>query len=123
MPAFSLAPADANPFSVQLAPDKLWQAINPWTWNIDHNQLGLINISLGETSYPETERRILDEVGSYGKQLGHIADALEVLIRHFDTATLTPKESDALDVLKGDLAQIRGIKARDIPGAAAAMAA
>ncbi|GGZ05337.1 hypothetical protein [Novosphingobium colocasiae] len=123
MPAFSLAPADANPFQVSLAPDKLWQAINPWTWNIDHNQLGLINISLGETSYPETERRILDEVGSYGKQLGHIADALEVLIRHFDTAKLTPKESDALDVLKGDLAQIRGIKARDIPGAAAAMAA
>ena len=120
MPAFSPIPSNAGPFQFQLAPDKLWQAINPWTWNIDHNQLGFINISLGETSYPETERRILEEVGSYGKQLGHLADALEVLIRHFDPAQLTLKERDALDVLKGDLAQIRGIKAREIPGAAKA---
>jgi hypothetical protein len=31
---------------------------------------------------------------------------------HFDTAALTQKERDAFKVLEGDLAQIRGIKAR-----------
>lgn len=123
MNASSPISTDAKPFQFQLAPDQLWQAINPWTWNVDNNQFGFINISLGETKYPEAERRILDEVGSYGKQIGHIADALEVLIRHFDTAGLGTKECDALDILKGDLAQIRGIKAREIPGAAKAQAA
>ncbi|MCJ2179337.1 hypothetical protein [Novosphingobium album (ex Hu et al. 2023)] len=107
------AQAGARPFQVQLAPDRLWQAINPWTWNLDTGQFGLINVNIGETKYPETERAILDEVGSYGKQIGHIADALEVLIRHFDIRDLGQKEQDALDVLRGDLAQIRGIKARE----------
>lgn len=106
--------AGARPFQVQLAPDKLWQAINPWTWNMDAGQFGLINVNIGDTKYPETERAILNEVGSYGKQIGHIADALEVLIRHLDHLDLGQKEQDALDVLKGDLAQIRGIKAREL---------
>lgn len=106
--------AGTRPFQFQLAPEKLWQAINPWTWNLETGQIGLINVNIGETKYPETERAILNEVGSYGKQIGHIAEALEVLVRHLDTADLSQKEQDALDVLKGDLAQIRGIKAREM---------
>lgn len=109
-----LSSAGAQPFQFQLAPDRLWQAINPWTWNLDTGQIGLINVNIGETKYPETERAILNEVGSYGRQIGHIADALEVLVRHFDLTDLDRKEQDALDVLKGDLAQIRGIKAREM---------
>ncbi|WP_333606055.1 hypothetical protein [Novosphingobium sp.] len=105
--------SNAQPFQFQLAPDRLWQAINPWTWNVDAGPVGLINVNIGETKYPQTERAILDEVGSYGKQLGHIGDALEVLIRHLDLKDLNRAEQDTLDVLKGDLAQIRGIKARE----------
>jgi hypothetical protein len=30
------------------------------------------------------EQAILDQVGSYGKQPGHIGDALQVLLRHLD---------------------------------------
>ena len=108
------AETNMRPFQFQLAPDQLWQAINPWTWNIDTGQIGLINANIGDTKHPETERAILDEVGSYGKQIGHIADAVEVLIRHLDLKDLPRKEQDALDVLKGDLAQIRGIKAREM---------
>ncbi|HKR91568.1 hypothetical protein [Novosphingobium sp.] len=105
--------SNAQPFQFQLAPDRLWQAINPWTWNVDAGPVGLINVNIGETKYPQTERAILDEVGSYGKQLGHIGDALEVLIRHLDLKDLNRAEQDTLDVLKGDLAQIRGIKTRE----------
>jgi len=74
-----------DPFSFSLAPERLWQAINPWTFNQTGTQLGLINISLGQTARPELERAVLNEVGSYGRQLGRIGDALEVLIRHFET--------------------------------------
>lgn len=107
-----MADMPLQPFQVSLAPEKLWQAINPWTWSFEGSQVGLVNVNIGETKHPETERAILDEVGSYGRQIGRIGDALEVLMAHFDTAALTQKERDAFKVLEGDLAQIRGIKAR-----------
>lgn len=98
----------AAPSPFQLAPDNLWQAINPWSFAITGEQLGLVNISIGQTSHPELEREILDEVGSYGKQLGHIGDAVEVLIGLIgDRSKLTKEQNDALKVLEGDLAEIR----------------
>lgn len=97
-------------FSFSLAPDQLWQAINPWTFNNPGAQFGLINIDMGATAHPETEQRILDEVGSYGRQLGRIGDALEVLIDHVRLEGLSQKESDALVILKGQLAEVRKVK-------------
>lgn len=108
--------SEPQPFQFSLAPERLWQAINPWTWNLGTNggaaQVGLVNITLGATKHPEVERAILDEVGSYGRQLGRIGDALEVLIDHFDAKGLTREERDALAILKGDLAEIRKVKGR-----------
>ena len=69
-------------FQFSLAPDQLWQAINPWSFYNQGAQLGFVNINLGQTAHPEIEQKVLDEVGSYGKQLGRIGDALEVLIDH-----------------------------------------
>lgn len=106
-------PATQRPFQVELAPDRLWQAINPWTFSSGAIQYGLVNISLGQTARPDIERTILDEVGSYGRQLGRIGDALEVLIRHFDQSTLGQAERDALTILAGQLAEIREVKARE----------
>lgn len=106
-----------EPFSVALAPERLWQAINPLTWiqNGTQNggQIGLVNIALGQTARPDIERTVLNEVGSYGRQIGRIGDALEVLIRHFDTRALDPAERDALTILMGQLAEIRKVKARE----------
>ena len=110
---FQISPAEAG---LRLAPDTLWQAINPWSFAFSGDQLGLINISIGETRHPEVERAILDEVGSYGRQLGHIGDALEVLIAHFDQSALTECEKDALAILKGELAEIRQVKRRTLAG-------
>ncbi|MBC2667059.1 hypothetical protein H7F51_16190 [Novosphingobium flavum] len=109
-------PAD-RPYQFNLAPQTLMQAINPWTWNFDGDQIGLVNIAIGETKHPELERDVLEEVGSYGRQIGHIGEALEVLIDHFaGKEGLTPAERDALAVVKGDLARIRQIKARGVKG-------
>ncbi|HEX3664198.1 MAG TPA: hypothetical protein VHU23_03075 [Rhizomicrobium sp.] len=99
-------------FQVSLAPDKLWQAINPWTFYQQGAQLGFINIDLGQSSDPQTEQAILDKVGSYGRQLGHIGDALEVILKHVDLGKLSASERDALDVLRGQLAEIRQVKQR-----------
>ena len=97
-------------FQVSLAPDKLWQAINPWNVYLDGAQFGLINIDLGHTPRPEVEHAILDDVGSYGRQLGRIGDALEVLLNHIKLDGLSAAEDDALTALRGQLAAIREVK-------------
>jgi hypothetical protein len=106
-------------FSFALAPEQLWQAINPWTFNSQGAQFGLINIDMGQTAHPETEQRILDEVGSYGRQLGRIGDALEVLIDHVKLDGLNPAETDALAILKGQLAEVRKVKAKSVAAGSA----
>ena len=102
----------AKSFQVSLVPEQLWQAINPWRFYQQGAQFGLINIELGQTPHPETERAILEEVGSYGRQLGRIGDALEVLLHHVKLGDLSQAEEDALDLLRGQLAAIRQVKRR-----------
>jgi hypothetical protein len=100
-------------FKVSLAPDQLWQAINPWSFYNQGAQFGLVNINLGQTPRPDIEQKVLDEVGSYGRQLGRIGDALEVLLRHVKLDGLSVEESDALAILQGQIAAIRKIKQRE----------
>jgi hypothetical protein len=100
----------AKSFQVSLAPQQLWQAINPWSLYQQGAQLGFINVDLGQTPHPEIEQSILDEVGSYGRQLGRIGDALEVLLKHIRLDDLTQPEQDALDILRGQLAAVRQVK-------------
>jgi|HubBroStandDraft_6_1064221.scaffolds.fasta_scaffold241746_2 hypothetical protein len=99
-------------FQLSLAPQKLWQAINPWTFYQQGAQFGFINIDLGLTPRPEAEQAVLDEVGSYGRQLGRIGDALEVLLDHVKLDGLSKPEKDALDALRGQLASVRRVKQR-----------
>jgi hypothetical protein len=100
----------ASNFQVSLAPQQLWQAINPWSFYMQGAQVGLVNIDLGQTAHPEAERKILDEVGSYGRQLGRIGDALEVLLDHVKLDDLTQPEKDALALLRGQLVAVRQAK-------------
>jgi hypothetical protein len=74
------------------------QNINPWTWFFRNvgNQFGIFNINLGQSSDPELEERILEQVGSYGKQLGQLGDALRVLIEHADVGSFPKKEREVL---------------------------
>jgi hypothetical protein len=102
----------SDPFQVSLAPQQLWQAINPWTFYQQGSQIGLLNIDLGQTPNPQAERAILHEVGSYGRQIGRIGDVLEVLLDHLKLKDLEPAEKDAIDILRGQLAQVRQVKAR-----------
>jgi hypothetical protein len=105
-------------FQFSVAPEKLWQAINPWSFYNQGAQLGLVNINLGQTPHPEIEQKVLDEVGSYGRQLGRIGDALEVLVDRLPKDGLTAAEKDALAILKGQLAEVRKVKQRERAGGA-----
>ena len=102
------------PKAFQLAPDKLWQAINPLTFYQQGAQVGFINLNLGNTQHPDVEQTILDEVGSYGRQIGRIGDALEVILKHVKLDGLSNDEKDAVKVLKGQLAQVRQIRERTL---------
>jgi hypothetical protein len=88
------------------------QAINPWHWIFDWSdvQVGLININLGRSGNPEIEQTILDEVGSYGRQLGRLSDAVDVLLKRLDRDGLNDQDRDAIDAFRGQLLQIRSIK-------------
>jgi hypothetical protein len=88
------------------------QTINPWTWYFPFtgNQFGLVNITLGNAGNPEAEKKILDEVGSYGKQLGRIGDALRILVHHVDQEKLSGDELKTINKLLTQLDCIDQIK-------------
>ena len=107
-----------QPFQVSLAPQQLWQAINPWFAGSSSDQLGFINIDLGNGDGSK-ERAILNEVGSYGRQLGHLGEALEVVIGVLkqiapeQMAALDQAQKDKLGVALGDIARVRQVKDAD----------
>jgi hypothetical protein len=91
----------------------VWQAINPWSWWLESTgqQVGFINIYRTEAGDPGQEREIVENVASYGKQLGRIMDALTVVLRHESFSSLEPDEelakrrflemADEIAVVKG----------------------
>lgn len=90
------------------------QAINPWfdMFKAFGSQFGLININLGRSPAPEIEQKVLQEVGSYGRQLGRMGDALNVLIEKLEPklGDLTKDERLALDAFRVMQAEIDQIK-------------
>ncbi|HWI86434.1 MAG TPA: hypothetical protein VNT42_08955 [Sphingomonas sp.] len=97
--------ADVN-IPIQMAPSALNQSILPG-W-----QFSLFSINLGDSSNPEIERRAIETIGSYGKQIGHLAEALEVVINELKLLEkpMAQKAHDALQIFMGDVAAVRGLK-------------
>jgi hypothetical protein len=71
-----------------------------------------VQVNVGESSSPETEAQILERVGSYGRQLGQIADAVIVLMRHLDPAKLSPEDRKVIKAFAAMTEQIADIKER-----------
>jgi hypothetical protein len=100
-------------FSLPLSGD-VTQTINPWTWytKVVNGQIGFININLGKSSDPELEQEILADVGSYGRQLGQLGDALEAVLEHLKADAWKGESKQAVDAFRLQLAEIRRLKAR-----------
>lgn len=88
------------------------QTINPWTWMFSSvgSQFGLINVNLGKSSDPELEAEILEEVGTYGRQIGQLGDAIRVLLDHVKLGELTKEEKQAIADVRLQLDQIDRLK-------------
>lgn len=71
-----------------------------------------VNVNLGKSSDPELEQQILDDVGTYGRQLGQIGDALNVLLKHVNLDSLKPEEKQAIDAFRYQLGEIARLKAK-----------
>jgi hypothetical protein len=93
---------------VQWGPSTLTQPILPnWSFH-------LFNIDLGASSNPRVEQEALEKVGSYGRQIGHLAEALELVVKKLkllESKDLSGEEKDVLQVFLGDASAIRQIKA------------
>ena len=92
---------------LQMAPTHLNQPILPnWSFN-------LFNVNVGASTNAAIEQEALQTVGSYGKQMGHMAEALEVIIGKLhllESKDLSRSDKDALRVFLGDVAAVRKIK-------------
>ena len=91
----------------------VWQDINPFRFVLGSlGQIGIFNINLGRSSDPEAERRILDEVGSYGRQLGRMGEALMALIESADLSKLSPEQQAAIEAFKVQIRDVQKAKTR-----------
>jgi hypothetical protein len=96
--------------NLSLAPSRLTQTINPWTFSLG----SLFTINLGKSGDTELETRMLDEVGSYGRQIGRLGDALGVLVaiaeRTGELKSLSPTDQAAIGALRKQLGDVDRIK-------------
>ena len=90
------------------------QSINPWTWftKVAAGQVGFINVNLGKSTDPELEQQILDDVGSYGRQLGQLADALEAVLVHLKAEAWKGEAKEAVDAFRFQLGEVKRLKAK-----------
>ncbi|WP_193173285.1 hypothetical protein [Nisaea nitritireducens] len=108
-------PDSVSPRTVNLPlSGNVTQAINPWRWVFDWagSNFSLINVNLGRSSDPDLEQEILTEVGSYGRQLGRMGEAMQVLVDKLDRSTLDKAERHAIEAFEVQLREIDRLKKR-----------
>lgn len=97
-----------SPFSG--AVDQAFDFMNTWFRNIG-GQFGLVNITVGSTADSDLEKRILGGVGTYGRQLGRISDALRVLVEDAEKrGGLKEPQKKALDAFISQVDEVDAIK-------------
>ena len=99
-------------FKLPLSGDVV-QNISPFTAFMSPigSQFGLVNITLGKSSAPGVEADVLSDVGTYGRQIGQIGDALLVLIERMPKDDGLDREP-AIIALKQMLNEVADIKQR-----------
>jgi hypothetical protein len=78
-------------------------------------QFGLFNINLGASGDIALEQQMLTKVGSYGRQLGRLCDAVEALIKKVENKNLTKEDTEALKAFQQMAAAIRHAKTSHDP--------
>ncbi|MGE5391198.1 MAG: hypothetical protein ACM3PE_09075 [Deltaproteobacteria bacterium] len=79
----------------------------PWSWLY---QFAPITINQMKTENPTLEKKIVNEVASYGKQLGKMMEAVQILVKQMDSSRLTSDEKMLLDSFSRMANEITAIK-------------
>jgi hypothetical protein len=99
-----------NPFA--LAPQRLAQVINPLNWLASGTgQIGLVNISGAASTKPEVEADIVENVATYGRQLGRISDVLDAVLAHMHADAWDGEDAQCLRAFREMNAKIAAVKA------------
>jgi hypothetical protein len=100
------------PNAFSLAPQKLAQLINPLYWlTSGTGQIGFVNISGQASAKPEVEADIIENVATYGRQLGRITDVLNAILKDMAAHTWTGEAANAVEQFNQMNAQIAAVKA------------
>jgi len=95
-----------------LAPKQLSQLINPLYWlNTGTDQIGFINISGTASGKPELEADIIENVATYGRQLGRITDVLQAVLAQMHPDRWPAAEQEAVRHFQEMAAKIAAVKA------------
>lgn len=76
-------------------------------------QLGLLNINATRSGDPGLEQRIITQVASYGRQLGRLVEAVDVLARRQSRRGLGEADIRALDQLHDLAERIAAVKEQE----------
>jgi hypothetical protein len=108
---------DVWPWTWPLGGD-VTQRIGTWWIKSLSDQTGFININNVRAGDPEVERRIIEDVASYGRQLGRIMEALDVVIGHLrlgEGKGLTADERRTLQDFSDLVRQVQVLKGGTSP--------
>lgn len=88
------------------------QSINPWDFWIRSlsSQLGFINIRNVTSSDYRIEQEIIEDVASYGRQIGQITDVLKVLINHSAMEDLQEGQKQVIGRFEKMISEIDRVK-------------
>ena len=87
------------------------QAFQYWT-KMTMGQVGLININMGKSSDPALEQKIIEDVGSYGRQIGQLSDALLAVLQHMKTDTWDAESREAVEAFRLQVKEVAKLKER-----------
>lgn len=100
------------PSLFSLAPKQLSQMINPFYWlTSGTGQIGLINISGAASAKPEVEADIIENVATYGRQLGRMTDVLQAVLAQMHPEQWSPGAQEAVRQFREMTAKIAVVKA------------
>lgn len=87
------------------------QAFQYWS-KMTMGQVGLININMGKSSDPALEQKIIEDVGSYGRQIGQLSDALLAVLQHMKTDTWDAESKEAVEAFRLQVKEVAKLKER-----------
>lgn len=98
-----------SPFSGPVT--QAFDFMNSWFRAVG-SQFGLVNITVGSSADPEVEKEILEEVGTYGRQLGRVGDVLRVLVERADLEDLPEAQKKSVRAFLHQTDMVDDIKAK-----------